>query len=75
MAIITKDLSSSALDRVTFDTVRETLTVKFTDGVTTKYGKVPFHVFETLINAESQGSFFNYGIRDAYPILSTTKGV
>jgi hypothetical protein len=58
-------LSSSAIEAVTYDERRKTLTVEFRAGDIYRYACVPEFVYEELLRAESAGRFWNQ-VKDNY---------
>ncbi len=59
-------LNSSALARVAYDDRRQQLHVKFHDGSVYVYLGVTSTVYDELLNADSQGGYFNRRIRNVY---------
>lgn len=58
---------SSYLGVVGYDSDRSRLLVEFTDGVLIEYRGVPEGEFRDLLDADSNGQYFYYNIRDVYP--------
>jgi hypothetical protein len=60
-------VQSTALEQVGYDPDRRCLRAKFRDsGRTYVYSEVPQEVYDSLLFAESVGTFFNENIRDCY---------
>ena len=62
-------LNSSALRTVDYRKISENQTlldVEFTTGGKYRYFGVPANVFESMINSDSKGKFFQDNIRDRY---------
>ena len=58
--------SSSAITRVLYDASNRTLAVTFTNGKKYIYENVPPEVANEFQTAPSQGTYFNWRIRDQY---------
>ena len=54
---------------VGYDSKKNLLEVTFRAGGVYHYMNVPVHVYQKFIQAESQGTFFNREIKDAYPYI------
>ncbi len=61
-----QDVDSSMLASVGYDEKTKTLEVEFNNGGVYQYFDVEKEVYETLMNAESLGSYFYHNIRDDY---------
>lgn len=62
-----KSVDSTALSRVKYDKTDNTLTVEFKDsGSVYVYYDVPESVYNSLLAADSIGSYFYYNVRDTY---------
>ncbi len=57
-------VKSSSLNSVGYEGT--TLEIEFHDGSRYRYYRVPLHVYQGLINAESYGHFFNEYIVNSY---------
>lgn len=57
---------STAIDSIDYDEAWETLTIRFVDGSTYTYSRVPQDVYAALLYAGSTGGFFNSDIRGKY---------
>lgn len=67
MAIQWVSLSSSAIDRVGYDSDRRQLHVEFRDGPTSyTHCRVPEHIFAGLTSASSAGQYYSAHIRGRY---------
>jgi hypothetical protein len=60
-------VSSTAVLRIDWYDVSETLVINMRDGSKLVYTGVPQGVYEDFKSASSIGAFFNYEIRDRYP--------
>lgn len=61
-----KDVVSSAIKSVEYDTNRNTLKIYMKDGSVPVYYGVPEKEYNSLIAAGSVGKYFNENIRDSY---------
>jgi hypothetical protein len=59
-------VSSSNLRSVAYDEDGETLEIIFNDGGTYRYHAVPAYIYQNLMNAPSNGSYFHQHIKDRY---------
>lgn len=62
----TAKVESSSMTVVRYNRKNLTLEIHLKDGSRYKYTDVPFEVYDSLINAESKGRFFNQHIRNEY---------
>jgi hypothetical protein len=60
-------VSSSNLSSVGYDEATKTLEITFHKGGTYQYSGVPASVYQSLIHANSVGSYFHDNIKDVYP--------
>ena len=60
------DVSSSNLSRVRYEDRTNTLEIEFQGGRVYQYFDVPKQIYESLLKAESKGSFFHEQIRGHY---------
>ena len=60
------DVSSSVIRHVDYDRDSRRLFLTFTSGRVYRYDDLPASVFEALLNAPSQGEFFNAEIKYRY---------
>lgn len=58
--------SSSALSGFGYSAINQILDIEFGNGGIYRYSNVPASIYEDLLNATSQGSFFNTYVRDAF---------
>ncbi|HYD89802.1 MAG TPA: KTSC domain-containing protein [Vitreimonas sp.] len=65
-AYVVEHVSSTAIERIGYDSDRRELRIAFKSGRTYVYDDVPIDTYEELLSAESQGAYFNHNIRDAY---------
>lgn len=67
-------VKSSTLNQIEYDYETHTLQVEFRQGSIYKYFEVPEEAYESLIQAESIGKYFNsnikrqYGVEKVYPL-------
>jgi len=61
-----QSVESSNLASVGYDEVTQTLEVEFNHGGIYQYFEVQKEVYEELMNADSQGKYFNGWIKDDY---------
>ena len=57
---------SSAISDFGYDSSSQRMKVKFKQGETYSFCRVPEHIFNGLINSSSKGSYYNNHIRDKY---------
>lgn len=60
------DVSSTAIRAIDYDAATRQLRVTFPGGNIYKYYDVPRSVYESFLQAESKGLYFNGYIRDRY---------
>jgi len=60
------ETSSSAISGFGHSTINRLLDVEFTDGTVYRYNSVTPNIFTGLLNARSQGGYFNTNIRNNY---------
>jgi KTSC domain len=60
------DVRSSVMTFVTYDDDVHELDITFTSGKTYRYHRVPQHIYDGLLEADSKGTFFNDNIKDAF---------
>lgn len=65
-SIVIENVSSTAIDKIGYEEQRAQLRITFKSGRTYVYEGVAPDTYEDLLNAESQGAYFNRNIRDAY---------
>lgn len=58
---------SSSLVQVAYDGSRAILQVQFRDGTAYQYAGVPPWTYQDLLQADSQGAYFNHHIRNRFP--------
>ena len=61
--------SSSNLSAVGYDPSDSTFVVRFRNGTTYKYLRVPQTLFDALVRAPSKGAFFNENIKERFQYL------
>jgi len=64
--------ASSVIASTRYNAGTQTMQVEFRTGRVYRYFKVPRKVYEELINAPSQGEYFNTRIRNAYRYREVT---
>jgi hypothetical protein len=57
---------SSFIDRIDWSKDTSILTLAFSTGSLWEYYDVPFEMYDQLLNAESQGNYFNLNIRNTF---------
>lgn len=70
--ILSQNVKSSAIQKISYNTDSKILSVTFQQGATYDYPSVPELEFHNLINAESVGKYFNKYIKP-YSINFTKK--
>jgi KTSC domain len=65
-------MPSTAIADITYDRMRERLTVTFANGRTYEYVDVPAEVVASFQSAFSKGTFFNSYIRERYDFRELT---
>jgi hypothetical protein len=66
-------ISSTSLAAVGYDTAHAWLDIRFKHGHVYRYLGVPESVYESLMAAQSKGSFFRSEIQDRYLFVSQGK--
>jgi len=59
-------VDSSAIQRIDYDAAARELSVTFAGGNAYRYFRVPRGVYESFLQSDSKGLFFNTYIRDRY---------
>lgn len=59
-------VSSSAISAVGYDHDTQQMRIKFVQGSTYTFCRVPHHIFEGLLSAGSKGTYYDRHIRDKY---------
>lgn len=59
-------VSSSAISAIGYDATTMRMKIRFVQGSTYDFCRVPAHVFQGLLNAGSKGNYYNDHIRDRY---------
>lgn len=65
-AYVIEHVSSTAIDKIAYNSELRELRVTFKSGRAYIYDDVPIDTYEELLSAESQGAYFNRNIRDTY---------
>jgi KTSC domain len=60
------DVNSSLLANVSYDAGQSVLQLELCDGAIYRYFDVPPVIYESLLAADSKGSYFNREIRDCF---------
>lgn len=60
-------VQSSNIASIGYDPAHYLLEIEFLDGAVYQYARVPSHIHQGLMDAESKGGFFARWIRDQYP--------
>lgn len=63
---------STTLISIAYDASRELLQLKFRDGTVYQYFHVPPAIHEALLQAPSQGRYFNRVIRDRFEFAAVS---
>lgn len=58
---------SSAIQAVGYDPRQRRMKIKFTQGYTYDFCRVPPEIYEGLLQAKSKGVYYNHYIKDRYP--------
>lgn len=61
-----QSVESSNLAEVGYDQDTQKLQVMFKNGGLYEYDRVPFNVYQELLDSPSVGSYFHYNIKDRY---------
>lgn len=59
-------VSSSAISAVGYEPSTRQMQIRFKQGRTYTFCRVPQHVFDGLLSAESKGRYYDHHIRDRY---------
>lgn len=59
-------VSSSAISAVGYNPQTRRMKMRFTQGNTYDFCRVPEHIFQGLLHAGSKGTYYNDHIRDRY---------
>ncbi len=59
-------VSSSAISAVGYDADTQRMKIRFTEGKTYDFCRVPPYIFNGLLTAGSKGTYYNDHIRDRY---------
>ncbi|MBW2739381.1 MAG: KTSC domain-containing protein [Deltaproteobacteria bacterium] len=59
-------VNSSAIIAVGYDPQTRRMKIKFSQGSTYDFCRVPEHIFQGLLRAGSKGTYYNDHIRDRY---------
>jgi len=60
-------VASSAISAIGYDPATLRMKIRFVQGHTYDFCRVPERVFNGLLNARSKGGYYNDHIRDRYP--------
>jgi hypothetical protein len=60
-------VNSSAISAVGYDVTTMRMRIRFAQGETYDFSRVPAYIFQGLLDARSKGTFYNDHIRDKYP--------
>ncbi len=64
--LVIENVSSTVIDNIGYDEQNAQLRITFKSGRTYVYDNVSCDTYEALLNADSQGAYFNHNIRDTY---------
>lgn len=67
-------VTSSNIASIGYDPLYYLLEVEFCDGAVYHYARVPSHIHQALMDADSKGTFFLHHIRDRYPTTKISDG-
>lgn len=67
MAIKMNSVASTSINKIGYK--RRTMNVKFNNGKTYEFKKVPRALFDRFVNSISKGNFFNKEVRDLFPSI------
>ncbi|MCC4625314.1 KTSC domain-containing protein [Xanthomonas campestris pv. nigromaculans] len=59
-------VTSSAISAIGYDSANMRMKIQFVQGHTYEFCGVPSYMFQGLLNAGSQGRYYNDHIRDCY---------
>jgi hypothetical protein len=59
-------VSSSAISAVGYDPQTLRMKIKFTQGHSYDFCRVPQHIYDALIRSYSKGTYYNHNIKDRY---------
>lgn len=62
-------VESSNLASIGYDPITASLFVKFRNGSTYAYSGVPSSIYESLLVADSKGSYLNEQVKNQYPYV------
>lgn len=60
------NVSSSAISAIGYDATTQRMKIRFVEGHSYDFCRVPESVFNGFLNARSKGSYYNDKIRDRY---------
>ncbi len=66
-------MPSTAIRLIAYDEASQRLSVTFVTGRRYLYERVPKHIYEAFVMAESRGTFFNAEIRGFYEYHEITR--
>lgn len=59
-------VSSSAISAIGYDPLTSKMKIRFTEGYTYDFCRVPENVFNAFLKSSSKGAYYNNHIRDRY---------
>lgn len=59
-------VSSDAISAIGYDSGTMRMSIRFKDGKTYDYCRVPVHIFESFMSSSSKGRYYQNHIRDRY---------
>ncbi|MBN9295898.1 MAG: KTSC domain-containing protein [Filimonas sp.] len=71
--MLRKQIQSSIITSVGYETIKSLLEVEFTSGEVFQYFNVPLETYSGLIKAKSHGEFFNEFIKEQYEFRKLEK--
>ncbi|HEX3504726.1 MAG TPA: KTSC domain-containing protein [Xanthobacteraceae bacterium] len=66
------NVSSAAIQRIDYDAATRQLRITFNGGNAYKYYEVPRSVYQSFLESDSKGLYFNSYIRDRYDFALAT---
>ncbi|WP_405119704.1 KTSC domain-containing protein [Pseudomonas leptonychotis] len=57
---------STAITAIGYDPTNQRMKIKFQQGHTYDYCRVPAHIFNGFMNSQSKGTYYNTHIKDRY---------
>lgn len=64
--MLRKQIQSSTIASVGYETIKNLLEIEFTSGEVYQYFNVPLEIYGGLVRAKSHGEYFNEFIKEQY---------